>query len=44
MLKWILEIGLGSMGWNDLAQDRDQWRALMKTVVNLKFHKMVGNS
>jgi hypothetical protein len=28
--------GLGSVDWIDLAQDRDQWRALVKTVANLR--------
>jgi hypothetical protein len=28
-------IGWDSMDWIDLAQDRDQWRALMNTVMNL---------
>jgi hypothetical protein len=28
-------IGCGGMDWIDLAQDRDQWRALVKTVMNL---------
>jgi hypothetical protein len=32
------------MDWIELAQDRDQWRALVKTVLNLQFHKMYGNS
>jgi hypothetical protein len=27
------EIGWGGMDWIDLAQDRDQWRALMNTVI-----------
>jgi hypothetical protein len=37
------------MDWIDLAQERDQWRALVNTVRNLRihsfgFHKMLGNS
>jgi hypothetical protein len=31
----LREIGLDVMGWSDLAQDRDQWRALVNTVMNL---------
>jgi hypothetical protein len=31
----LREIGLDSTDWIDLAQDRDQWRALVKTVMNL---------
>jgi hypothetical protein len=30
------EIGWGSMDWIDLAQDREQWRALVNTVMNLQ--------
>jgi hypothetical protein len=30
------EIGWGGMDWIDLAQDRDQWRVLMNTVMNLR--------
>jgi hypothetical protein len=29
-------IGWGGMDWIDLAQDRDQWRALANTVMNLR--------
>jgi hypothetical protein len=29
-------IGCGDMDWIDLAQDRDQWRALVNTVMNLR--------
>jgi hypothetical protein len=36
ILKWILrEIGLDCMDWIDLARDRDQWRALVNTVMKL---------
>jgi hypothetical protein len=29
------DIGRGSVDWIQLAQDRDRWRALVNTVVNL---------
>jgi hypothetical protein len=32
----LRRIGWGGMNWIDLAQDRDQWRALVKTVMNLR--------
>jgi hypothetical protein len=32
----LREIGWGGMDWIDLAQDRDQWRALVNTVINLR--------
>jgi hypothetical protein len=31
----LREIGWGGMDWIDLAEDRDQWRALVNTVMNL---------
>jgi hypothetical protein len=30
------ETGWGGIDWIDLAQDRDQWRALVNTVMNLR--------
>jgi hypothetical protein len=33
----LREIGWGGMGWIDLVQDKDQWRALVNTVINLRF-------
>jgi hypothetical protein len=32
----LREIGWGGMDWIDLAHDRDQWRALVETVLNLR--------
>jgi hypothetical protein len=32
----VREIGWDDMDWIDLAQDRDQWRALVNTVMNLR--------
>jgi hypothetical protein len=31
------EIGWDDMGWTDLAQDREQWTALVNVVINLVF-------
>jgi hypothetical protein len=37
MLKMDLrEIGWADMDWIDSAQDRDQWKALVNTVMNLQ--------
>jgi hypothetical protein len=30
------EIGLDGVDWIELAQDRDQWRALVNTMMNLR--------
>jgi hypothetical protein len=35
----LREIRWGGMDWIDLAQDRDQWRALMDTLINFRFDK-----
>jgi hypothetical protein len=31
----LREVGWDVMDWIDLAQDKDQWRARVKTVMNL---------
>jgi hypothetical protein len=31
----LREIGWGCMDWTDLAEDRNQWRAPVNTVMNL---------
>jgi hypothetical protein len=38
----LREIGWGGMEWIDLAQDRDQWRALANTVMNLRIPQNTG--
>jgi hypothetical protein len=32
----LRDIGGGSVDWIQLAQDRDRWRALVNTVMNLR--------
>jgi hypothetical protein len=32
----IREIGRGGVDWIDLAQDRDKWKVLVNTVMNLR--------
>jgi hypothetical protein len=38
----LREIGWDGVDWVDLAQDRDQWRALVNTVMNLLVSKNAG--
>jgi hypothetical protein len=44
ILKLILKIGCEHADCVDLAQDRVQWRALVKTVTTFWFHKSRGIS
>jgi hypothetical protein len=32
----LREIGWGGMAWIDVAQDRDQWRTILKMVMNIR--------
>jgi hypothetical protein len=38
----LRELGGVGVDWIDLAQDRDQWRALVNTVMNLRVPQNVG--
>jgi hypothetical protein len=38
----LREMGLGVMDWIDVAQDRDQWRALVNVKMNLRVPSNVG--
>ena len=40
----LQEVGGGCEDWMVLAQDRDRWRALVSTVMNLRVPKMRGIS
>ena len=40
----LQDMGRGCEDWMKLAQDRDRWRALMSTVMNLRVPKMRGIS
>ena len=40
----LQEVGGGCGEWMELAQDRDRWRALVSTVMNLRVPKMRGIS
>jgi hypothetical protein len=40
----LREIEWDGVDWIDLAQNRDQWRALVNMLMNLRVHKMLGSS
>ena len=39
----LYEVGGGGMDWIELAQDRNNWRGLVNTVMNLRVPLNVGN-
>jgi hypothetical protein len=39
----LMDIGWEGLGWIDVAQDRDQWRALVNTVMNPRIPSNAGN-
>jgi hypothetical protein len=40
----LWKIGLGGVSWIHLAQDNNQWQALVNTVMTFRFHKRQGIS
>jgi hypothetical protein len=40
----LREIGWDGVDWIELAQDRDQWRALVNTAMNFRVAKNSGKS
>jgi hypothetical protein len=48
--RWVdnIRMDLGEVVWSDvdwigLAKDRNRWRALVNSVLNLRVHEMLGN-
>jgi hypothetical protein len=48
--RWVdnIRMKLGVVGWRDvdsigLVQDRNRWRALVNSVLDFGFHRMLGN-
>jgi hypothetical protein len=39
----IMEIGCEGVKWTHLARDRNQWKCLINTVMNLQVPQNVGN-
>jgi hypothetical protein len=38
----LVEVGWGDVDWTGLAQDRDRWRALVNSVLNLRIPETAG--
>jgi hypothetical protein len=43
LLKYLREIGWGGVGWTNLSQNRDRWRVLVNTVLNLQIQEFLRN-
>jgi transposase len=41
---YLIELGRDGVDWIDMVHDRDQWKALVKTVLSLWFHEMLRSS
>jgi hypothetical protein len=39
---YLVEVGWGDVGWIGQTQDRDRWRALVNSVLNLRVPKNAG--
>ena len=44
IVKWIFMKWDGDMGWIEVAQNKDKWRALMKAIIKMRGRKMRGNT
>jgi hypothetical protein len=40
----LVEMGWGDVDWIGLAQDRDRWRALVNSILNLRIPENAGET
>jgi hypothetical protein len=43
MMMDLREVGYGGKDWIDLHQGRNQWPAIVNTIMNLRIHTILGN-
>jgi hypothetical protein len=40
----IIGMGWSGIDWNNMSQERDQWRAVVNTIMSFVFHEMLENT
>jgi hypothetical protein len=44
IVEWIFMKLYGGMGWINVAQNTDKWRARVKAIIKIRVRKMRGNA